>query len=383
MSADAKSRKLVLITHEFDPKRGGIATFCEEIASAAHEAGHAVEVWTHRDRDGGGREWPFPVRRLNMPGSHGLRCQLVTAAALFAERGRLRDATVLFAEPGPMLAALWLLPLGDALPRRLALTFHGSEILRFHHSLFVRPLMRSLIRRAFRISTLTEYTRDLLLRHFPEAAGKTFLTPGAVRGGTTQATSLEDTIPRADAGRLVVLTVGRLHPRKGQLQTLRALDALPEELRGRVEYWIVGKAGDRHHEHLLQIAAAKAGVRVRFLGGLSDAQLDLVYRRADVFALTSVEHGHSVEGFGLVYLDAAARGLPVVAHRIGGVPEAVSDGETGLLVPPDRPAELTAAFERLLTDAGLRRRLAAAGPAWARKTSWRGSAERILADDSS
>jgi phosphatidylinositol alpha-1,6-mannosyltransferase len=382
MSADAKSRKLVLLTHEFDPKRGGIATFCEEIALAAHAAGHAVEVWTHRDREGVGREWPFPVRRLAMRGSHGLRCQMVTASALFSERKRLHDATVLLAEPGPMLAALWLLPFRDALPRRLALTFHGSEILRFHHNPIVRPLMRALVRRAFRISTLTGYTRDLLCRHFPEAADKTVLTPGAVRGGTTPISSTGNA-SSSDAGRLVVLTVGRLHPRKGQLQTLRALDALPAQLRERVEYWIVGKAGDRHHEDLLQIAAANAAVRVRFLGGLSDAQLDLVYRRADVFALTSVEHGHSVEGFGLVYLDAAARGLPVVAHRIGGVPEAVSDGETGLLVAPDRPAELTAAFEKLLTDAGLRRRIAAAGPAWALKNSWRESAERLLEEESS
>lgn len=383
MSADAKSRRLVLITHEFDPKRGGIATFCEEIALAAHAAGHDVEVWTHRDHESGGREWPFPVRRLAMRGSHGLRCQLVTASALFAERKRLRDATVLLAEPGPMLAALWLLPFREALPRRLALTFHGSEILRFHHNPVVRPLLRALVSRSFRISTLTAYTRDLLCRHFPEAAGKTLLTPGAVRGGTVSESAVKNILPGDDNRRLVVLTVGRLHPRKGQLQTLRALDSLPTELRDRVEYWIVGKAGDRHHEHLLQIAAAAAGVRVRFLGGLSDAQLDLVYRRADVFALTSVEHGHSVEGFGLVYLDAAARGLPVVAHRIGGVPEAVRDGETGLLVPPDRPAELTAAFEKLLTDAALRRRLAAAGPAWAQRTSWRESAELMLAEETS
>jgi phosphatidylinositol alpha-1,6-mannosyltransferase len=62
---------------------------------------------------------------------------------------------------------------------------------------------------------------------------------------------------------------------------------------------------------------------VRFLGNLPDAELDRVYAQADVFALTSIDHGHSVEGFGLVYLEASAHGLPVVAHRVGGVAEAV------------------------------------------------------------
>jgi glycosyltransferase involved in cell wall biosynthesis len=109
-----------------------------------------------------------------------------------------------------------------------------------------------------------------------------------------------------------------------------------------------------------------------------DAELPAVYAGADVFALTSIQHGHSVEGFGLVYLEASAQGLPVVAHAVGGVSEAVADGRTGLLVSPDRPEDLTAAFARVLADGALRRRLGEEGRRWARRTSWAGSAAALF-----
>ena len=123
---------------------------------------------------------------------------------------------------------------------------------------------------------------------------------------------------------------------------------------------------------------ARPDLNVRFLGDLPDSELSGVYERADIFAMTSVTLDHSVEGFGLVYLEAAAHGLPVVAHRVGGVAEAVVDGVTGLLVPPDRPAQLAAAFESLIHDASLRRRLGDAGRGWATRNRWRDAAAKLF-----
>ena len=97
--------------------------------------------------------------------------------------------------------------------------------------------------------------------------------------------------------------------------------------------------------------------------------------------MTSINHGHSVEGFGLVYLEAAAHGLPVVAHEVGGVAEAVQDNITGLLVPPDRPAQLAAAFEKLIHDDTLRHRLGAAGRVWAGQNRWEKSAAALFRPD--
>jgi glycosyltransferase involved in cell wall biosynthesis len=255
------------------------------------------------------------------------------------------------------------------------LTFHGTEILRFAQGPVRRWLAGRLIRHATRVSTLTTYTQELLLERFPHAAGKVFLTPGALRSDFA-------VVPRREAReneKIVVLTVGRLHPRKGQLVTLEALQMLPAEVRRRIEYWIVGGRNKGNYEDRLRArAAGDTALTVRFFGDIPDEELSEVYDRSDIFALTSINHGHGVEGFGLVYLEAAAHGLPIVAHRVGGVPEAVRDGVTGLLVNPDRPAELAAAFERLIHDAPLRLRLGEAGRVWAARNCWKENASTLF-----
>jgi len=180
--------------------------------------------------------------------------------------------------------------------------------------------------------------------------------------------------------KIVVLTVGRLHPRKGQLITLKALQMLPEDVRSRIEYWIVGGRNKGNYEDRLRSgAAADPRMTVRFFGNIPDQELAEVYDRADIFALTSVSYEDSVEGFGLVYIEAAAHALPIVAHNIGGVSEAVLDGVTGLLVTPERPAELAAAFEKLIHDVPLRRRLGDAGRSWAARNCWQENASTLFA----
>jgi phosphatidylinositol alpha-1,6-mannosyltransferase len=370
----ATSQSVFLITHEFFPKRGGIATFTEEIAKASVSLGYDVEVWAQSAPPAVEKDWPFRLRRLPLKGSHDLMCQFRLAWQLVRERRRLRYATVYLPEPGPMLAMMLLQFFQAFRPHRLVLTFHGSEIIRFARNPFTRWHTRRLIRRATRISTLSLYTQDLLCTHFPEAAGKTFLTPGALRADFA-------VVPAAAAApreKIIVLTVGRLHPRKGQLLALQSLLALAPEFRAQIEYWLVGSQSKENYEKTLRAAAAGADFPVRFFGDVPDDELSQIYDRADIFAMTSINHGDSVEGFGLVYLEAAAHGLPVVAHTVGGVSEAVDDGITGLLVPPHRPAQLTAAFEKLITDAPLRHRLGEAGRAWAGRNCWKQSATALF-----
>ncbi len=377
MSAPALSQPVFLITHEFFPKRGGIATFTEEIAKACATLGYEIEVWAQSAPPAVEKEWPFRLRRLPLKGTHDFICQLRLAWQLIRERRRLRYATVYLPEPGPMLAMMLLQFFKPFRPQRLILTFHGSEILRFSKNPFTRWLGRRLIRRATRISTLSNYTQELLCTHFPEAEGKTFLTPGALRADF----AVVPTPLLVPQEKIIVLTVGRLHPRKGQLLTLQALQSLAPEFRAQIEYWLVGSQSKENYERTLRTAAAQAGFPVRFFGDVPDEELSQIYDRANLFAMTSVNHGDSIEGFGLVYLEAAAHGLPVVAHTIGGVSEAVVDGVTGLLVPPHRPAQLTAAFEKLITDGVLRRQLGEAGREWARRNCWKQSAEALFRQD--
>ena len=365
-----------IITHEFYPRRGGIATYTEELARATADLGLGVEVWAQQAETAQDKaDWPFRLRRLPLRGTHDLTCQIQLARELVRHRRQLRHATVYLPEPGPMLTMMLLQYFHAFRPRRLVLTFHGSEILRFASSPLRRFLARRLIGYATRVSVVSAYTEQLLLQHFPEAAKKILLTPGALRSDFA-------VVPSATAkqgDKIVVLTVGRIHPRKGQLLTLRALQSLAPEVRERIEYWVVGTANKGDYEPQLRAAAAaRPDLNVRFLGDLPDSELSGVYERADIFAMTSVTLDHSVEGFGLVYLEAAAHGLPVVAHRVGGVAEAVVDGVTGLLVPPDRPAQLAAAFESLIHDAALRRRLGEAGRGWATRNRWHDAAAKLF-----
>ena len=363
-----------LITHEFYPVRGGIATFTEEIAKATVGLGYDVEVWAQSAPPQVEKTWPFRLRRLPLRGSHDLLCQLRLAWQLVRARRQLRHAIVYLPEPGPMMTMMALQFFQAFRPQRLVLTFHGSEILKFSRSPLRRWLAGRLIRHATRVSTLTNYTQELLLASFPEAAEKIFLTPGALRTDFV----VVPPKPARPAGKIIVLTVGRLHPRKGQLLTLRALQALAPEVRARLEYWIVGGQSKGRYGATLRAAAAESDLTVNFLGNLPDDELAEIYDRADIFAMTSVNLDHSVEGFGLVYLEAAAHGLPVVAHNVGGVAEAVRDGITGLLVPAHRPAQLAAAFERLIHDEELRRSMGDAGREWAGRNCWKQSAEALF-----
>jgi len=370
------ARPVFLITHEFYPVRGGIATFTEEIARASAGLGYNIEVWAQSAPATIERpDWPFRLRRLPLKGTHDVWCQAQLARELIRHRRELRHATVYLPEPGPMMTMMLLQFFHAFRPRRLVLTFHGSEILKFTRNPLRRWLAGQLIRRATRISTLTHYTQELLVAHFPAAAEKIFLTPGALRSDF----AVVPPKPATARKKIVILTVGRLHPRKGQLLTLQALQTLAPDVRSRVEYWVVGGQSKGNYEPQLRAAAAeKPDLAVRFFGNIPDEELSDLYDRADIFAMTSVNLEHSVEGFGLVYLEAAAHGLPVVAHDVGGVSEAVREGVTGLLVPPHRPAQLAAAFEKLIHDEPLRRKLGAAGRDWATRNCWKESAAALF-----
>lgn len=365
---------IFLITHEFYPMRGGIATFTEEIAKATADLGYQVEVWAQSASPQHEKSWPFRLRRLPVKGTHDLWCQIRLAGQLIRARRQLRHAIVYLPEPGPMMTMMLLQFFHAFRPRRLVLTFHGSEILKFAGSPLRRWLAGRLIRHAARVSTLTNYTQELLLTYFPEAADKIFLTPGALR---TDFVVIPER-PMRSKDKIVVLTVGRLHPRKGQLLTLQALQALAPDVRARLEYWIVGTQTKGGYAEALRNAATEVDFPVKFLGNLPDDELADIYEQADIFAMTSVKHGRSVEGFGLVYLEAAAHGLPVVAHDVGGVSEAVNDGVTGFLVPPNRPGQLAAAFERLIHDEALRHRMGEAGREWAGRNCWKQSAAALF-----
>lgn len=161
----------------------------------------------------------------------------------------------------------------------------------------------------------------------------------------------------------VILTVGNLVSRKGQDMVIRALPALCR----RVPDLVYLIAGEGPYRGELEKIASDVGVRDRvvFAGRVLDQDLPDLYSLCEVFVMASRERieENDVEGFGLVLLEANACGKPVVGGRSGGVPDALADGVSGLLVDPSNPEEITEVLTRLLTDHDLAKRLGAQGRA--------------------
>jgi len=177
-----------------------------------------------------------------------------------------------------------------------------------------------------------------------------------------------------------LLTVARLDLHKGHDRILEALAILKEQnLTPR--YIIVGEG---EQEMWLRRIVQNLGLerQVIFAGFIPDSQLPDIYAISDIFVMASREipgRLDLVEGFGISFLEASASGLPVIAGRSGGVPDAVRDGETGLLVNPNEPQDIARALHLLLTDNDLARKLGNEGQKWIEtQMSWERVAERLL-----
>lgn len=372
MTSKIKKLPIIMLTHEFFPRKGGIATFTEEMARAASEIGHRVEVWAPEPKASPPPKFPFKVKWLKLKGSQDLSCQYRLIKELIKERRQLRKTIVYLCDPGPVLAMSYLHFFKAFRPKKLLITFHGTEIKQFAASAARRKMLNQLIRRADRISAPSEFTHQLITKNFADAIPKTFLTPGALRSDFIPATRKNN----ADGSSHVnILTVGRLHPRKGQALILKALAGLKKNQRRKISFWIVGTGNKFAYETQLKHLASEMDFDIKFFGEVDNETLMDLYSRADIFAMTSIDFKKSVEGFGLVYLEAAAHGLPIVANRIGGVAEAVSHNKNGLLVPPNDRKKLCEAFAKLIDNPRLRQQMGTYGHHWSRQNSWKHSAQ--------
>jgi glycosyltransferase involved in cell wall biosynthesis len=177
--------------------------------------------------------------------------------------------------------------------------------------------------------------------------------------------------PRRPRNAPVVLSVARMYPRKRLSDLLHAAAILRARVPG-IQVRIVGRGPE--WEALVRLHAALGlGDSVVLLGDLTRERLAGEYVNASVFCLPSVQ-----EGFGIVFLEAMAAELPVVACRIAAVPEVVLDATTGLLVGPRDPGALAEALERLILEPALARRLGQEGRRRALGFSPRAVAERFL-----
>ena len=167
-----------------------------------------------------------------------------------------------------------------------------------------------------------------------------------------------------------MISVGGIKPRKGYHVSLKAFGILQKRFPGARYVLAGGGIGNAYHRELEEIIRREGIRNVEFPGALTWEQLDPYYRQADMLAMTSQDEGDHFEGFVFVFLEAGAYGLPVIGTRSGGIPDAVVDGETGFLLPPQDVEGIARAMITLAENPALSRTMGLAGRARAEALTW-------------
>ena len=354
----------------------------QNLALAAVEMGHEVTVvapdFGARQPD---RQYPFDLRRY----SGGIYSYRALPGLLLLTRRLIRERKwdCIYAGDWPILMVLaFLQKFSDV---RFVASVYGTDILSLPTSRQVRLLgVRDMFERAEKLYPISEGVRDLMLKSRPgvDRNRVAVASPGLHADWFAPDTIAVDIRARFEIGRdsLVVLSVARLDERKGQDIVIDALAKLPEELRRRTVYLIVGTERYPDYAALVREKAAGSACRVIVTGAVEQSELKSYYRAADVFCLSGAPHATRIEGFGMVYLEAGSQGVPSVAGNAGGVPEVVLDRRTGLLVPPGDADRIAEALTRLLEDGDLRNRLGSAAKEHAASFTWERCAQIIFGD---
>lgn len=361
----ADKQTIYLLTMEYPPMRGGAGVYCEELrrANAKKKDGKKVKVIGPQIGQNTDKsdyiEMPFK-------GSQNWLCSW--KACTFLKNIDLRTHTLHLAEPGALRAWIrfgWRVPK----PKGLLLTLHGSEIPKFSKNILERRKFIKILKRADKIHLLSRHNQKALLKLSPELEKRIVLQPGAPASDILPTQKVSKVYKPWEDG-LVLLCVGRIHPRKGQLELMHAIEKLPKSIKDKVTCRFAGPPTNQSYVNKLTKLRKKSGYKVEFLGDLSNSQLRSEYEKADLFALTSIPLAKSVEGFGFVYLEASAHGLPLIANRTGGVEDAVAHGRNGLLADPKKQSEITEHLLTLIKDRSLRAAMGNKGLKWAAEHSW-------------
>lgn len=233
---------------------------------------------------------------------------------------------------------------------------YGMEIATWSNIPRVRKQLISVLLDADRILYINTKTKDDLVALGVPNERCMRLYPGITPHLLDQKSS-DDILERHGITKPYILCVARLVKRKGIDDLIEAYSHLQTPLQLVI-------AGDGPERSFLERHTKTVGVSVTFTGSVSDEELHTLYAHASLFALTPKELPHDYEGFGIVYSEAAYYGLPIVATKTGGVPEAVENGVTGVLALPNHPKSILESMETLLTNPELARQYGEAGRKW-------------------
>jgi phosphatidylinositol alpha-1,6-mannosyltransferase len=368
--------EFIILTHEYPPRRGGAGVYCREMAIAAQKNSVKVSVWAP---SGSTKDDQIEMIALPWTGSQSFisSWKLVRKIKKFITTKEDHRTVFHLAEPGSTRAFIrfgWIIRSNI----KFILTIHGSELLRFTRNPFEKWLFKKLLGRCSRIHVLSRYNESQLIGLYPFT--KTFVKriPGAAATGVNP--EKQNPEKQTNSESIQIVCVGRIHPRKGQDQLILALLKLPVEIQKTLYLCFVGPINNPKYSMTIQNLVKEFAGEVTFEGDCADQELASIYAKSDIFALTSLPTTKSVEGFGFVYLEASAHGLPIIANKTGGVEDAVIDNETGLLSEPNDLETLSKNFLTLISDKNYRKKIGQNGIEWASSHNWLNTAKKLYSD---
>jgi phosphatidyl-myo-inositol dimannoside synthase len=362
--------RVLLVTNDFPPRLGGIQSYLAELVTRLATTGeHTLTVYTPQWKDAetfDARAAGYHVVRH--PGTLMLPVPTVDARMrrLIAEHG---IDTVWFGAAAPL--GLLAHRARQAGATRVLASTHGHEV-----GWSMLPLARSVLRRIGEdsdvVTFVSRYTRGRFASAFGPQAALEHLPPGVdTERFRPDPVSRAELRTRYGLGqRPTVVCLSRLVPRKGQDVLIRALPSI----RQRVDGAALVIAGGGPYLAALRQLAERFGVsdHVTFTGGVPAADLPAYHAMADVFAMPCRTRGAGldIEGLGIVFLEASATGVPVIAGSSGGAPETVRHNKTGMVVDGRSVNQVADAVTELLADPDRAAAMGAAGRDWV-TAQWR------------
>ncbi|MEM6646975.1 MAG: glycosyltransferase family 4 protein, partial [Bacteroidota bacterium] len=341
--------RLLLVTQYFPPDTGGTQTYAIELAHRFALACEAFAVVAPAINGDAVFDATLPFEVVRVAATYDTLSVKAAAPIVQLSKAHGYDAT-LHVQWSTAIAGLWARRRSPI--ERVFVAAHGRELLlsplptpplRWGYS----ALRQRVLHAADGLFPVSHYTAGLL-HNLSAAPARVRVAANGVdseRFAPADASALRDRLGLEE--RRVLLSMCRLVGRKG-VDTVLA--ALPEIVKRHPDVmYLIGGTGPMEAALRQQVLEAGLDAHVRFLGRVPDAELVSYYNLCDVFVMVPRSAPPDVEGFGLVYLEAGACGKPVVGSTAGGIPDAIDDGETGHLIPPDTPDALAASLIALLS----------------------------------
>ena len=344
--------KILLVTGDFLPIKGGISTLFFELCSKIPQ----IIVLTKKTSNDEAFDsmQKISIRRINILNKFIQPFIFVISAFRTVKKEKI-DKLIC----GQLLVPGFVGYIIHKLLKKPYYVFtYGPEFIM--HKLWF-PLMKLILKNATKIITISDFAKTKLIEQNILHSKIAVFTPGVNTVRFNPNLNAEKILKRHNLyNKIVLLTASRLYTNKGIDKMINLMPEISRKYPNAV-YIIVGKG--REERYLKKLAAERSKENIIFVGEVSDETLPLYYASCDVFILLTREVPSKgfVEGFGIVFLEANACGKPVIAGRAGGSPEAVEDKITGLVVDPLNDKEILSSIEKLLEDRNLREKLGSNG----------------------